>query len=136
MLNPLNRILRKPNFGLLVLRVAIGAMTMAHGIPMFMGGSKTLKEMGAHMAILGINFMPVVWGFMAALAQTLGGFLFAIGLFFRPVCIVLTFTMVVASLYHWDAGHAYTVASHAYKMAALFLAMMFVGPGTLSFDKE
>lgn len=136
MLNVLNRTLKNPNLGMLIIRLSIGGMMIAHGIPLFLGGSKSLKEAGAHMALLGIKFMPVLWGFLAALTQTLGGLLFAIGYLFRPVCIALLFTMIIATLFHLDAGHSFIVTSHALKTGTVFLGMMLIGPGRLSIDKD
>ena len=69
----------KPNFGLLLLRILLGAMMVMHGVPKFLGGSALLTEIGQKMAVLGITFAPLFWGFCAALLETLGGVLLVLG---------------------------------------------------------
>ena len=92
------------NTGLLILRVGVGAMMMFHGLPKIMGGPDNWAGLGGSMGVIGINFLPAFWGFMAAIAEGLGGFLLLLGLFFRPVNMLLTFTMIIAALVHINKG--------------------------------
>ena len=75
--------------GLLLLRVGIGVSIFFHGLPKITGGPETWTAIGGTMSNLGINFAPTFWGFMAAFAETIGGILFALGLFFRPAALLL-----------------------------------------------
>lgn len=128
---------KKTNFihlGLLILRIGIGISFFFHGLPKLMGGVETWTGLGSTMGVLGINFAPTFWGFMAAFAETVGGILFAIGLFFRPVALMLAFTMVVALVMHVSKGDAFLQYSHALESLILFIATFISGPGKISVD--
>lgn len=125
------------NTGLFILRVGIGAMMMVHGFPKLSGGTEMWAGVGKSMSIIGINFLPVFWGFMAAATETIGGFLLLLGLFFRPVSILLLFTMVIAALVHLsDPKQGLNEASHAIELAIVFFSLIFIGPGKYSIDKK
>jgi putative oxidoreductase len=77
-----------------------------------------------------------VWGFLAAATELLGGFLLIIGLAFRPVCILLLITLVVAVLTHFGSGGDLGDAAHAIEDAIVFAGLIFIGPGKYSVDKK
>ena len=122
------------NTGLLILRVGLGAMMMVHGLPKIMGGPTGWEGLGGSMKVVGIDFLPTVWGFLAAISEGLGGFLLVLGLFFRPVNMMLVFTMIVAALVHFGKGEGIMGASHAIELGIVFLALIFIGPGKYSVD--
>jgi putative oxidoreductase len=123
--------------GLLILRIGLGIMFCLHGLPKLHGGPAAWKALGHAMGVLGIHFFPVVWGFMAAVTECIGGILLILGFAYRPVCLLLTFTMIVASLKaHHDKADFQTNASRPIEMACVFFAMAFVGPGRFSIDKD
>jgi putative oxidoreductase len=123
--------------GLLILRIGLGAAFMVHGLPKLTGGPKLWAGLGKSMGHIGIDFLPEFWGFMAALTEGIGGVLLVLGAFYRPVCLLLTFTMFVATL---------TVAavkkpdfesySNPLKLAVVFFGLAFIGPGRFSIDKD
>ncbi|WP_293302473.1 DoxX family protein [Pedobacter sp. UBA4863] len=122
------------NTGLLILRVGLGAMMMVHGFPKIMGGPDKWALLGGSMKVIGIDFIPAFWGFMAAISEGLGGFLLLLGLFFRPVNILLAFTMVIAALVHFGKGEGIMGASHAIEIGIVFFSLIFIGPGKYSVD--
>ncbi len=124
------------NTGLLFIRLGIGAMFIMHGFPKLAGGIETWKGLGGSMKLIGIDFLPVFWGLMAAATETLGGLLLIVGLFFRPACILLVFTMIIAALVHLSKGDGIGGASHAIELGILFFGLIFVGPGKYSLDKK
>ncbi|PWS27981.1 DoxX family protein [Pedobacter yonginense] len=124
------------NTGLLLLRIGIGILFITHGFPKLAGGPEGWTGLGGSMKVVGINFLPVFWGFMAAATETFGGFLLILGLFFRPVCILLVFTMAIAALGHLNNGEGLQAASHAIEMGIVFLSLIFIGPGKYSVDKK
>lgn len=124
------------NTGLLLIRLGLGVMFMIHGFPKIMGGVETWKGLGGSMKLIGIDFLPVAWGFMAAATETFGGFLLILGLFFRPVNILLVFTMIIAALVHFNKGDGIGGASHAIELGIVFFGLLFVGPGKYSIDKK
>lgn len=124
------------NTGLLILRLGLGAMMMVHGLPKIMGGPDQWAGLGGSMKVVGIDFVPAFWGFMAAISEGLGGFLLLLGLFFRPVNILLTFTMIIAALVHFGKGEGIMGASHAIELGIVFFSLIFIGPGKYSVDRK
>jgi putative oxidoreductase len=120
--------------GLLLLRVGMGIAFIFHGYNKLVGGPDTWEGLGGNMALLGITFAPTFWGFMAAATEVFGGLLLALGLFFRPVCVLLAFTMLVALLSHLAKGDPFPVYSNALKSGITFVALFFTGPGRASLD--
>jgi|SRR5690606_4835853 len=124
------------NTGLLLIRLGLGIMFVMHGYPKLLGGPDRWEGVGNAMGNLGITFMPMFWGLLAALAETVGGACLLLGLFFRPIALVLAFTMLVASVSHLERGDGLKGASHAIEMGVVFLGLAFVGPGRYSVDKR
>lgn len=124
------------NTGLLILRVGLGAMMMVHGLPKIMGGPDKWAALGGSMKVIGIDFLPTFWGLMAALSEGMGGFLLVLGLFFRPVNMLLAFTMLIAALVHFGKGEGIMGASHAIEVGIVFFSLIFIGPGKYSVDKK
>lgn len=124
------------NTGLLILRIGLGVMFIIHGFPKLAGGPSGWTGLGGSMQVVGIDFLPVFWGFMAAVAETFGGFLLIVGLFFRPACMLLVFTMAIAALVHFGKGDGLKGASHAIELGIVFFSLIFIGPGKYSVDKK
>lgn len=124
------------NFGLLIIRIGLGIMFIYHGYPKLMGGVNSWADLGSSMKYVGIHFWPVVWGLLAAVTECFGGFLLIIGLAFRPVCILIFITLVVAALTHLRTGGGLGDAAHAIEDAVTFAGLIFIGPGKYSVDKK
>ncbi len=122
--------------GLLVLRVGFGIMFIFHGAPKLFGGPERWGKLGAAMGNFGIDFLPAFWGFMAAFSEFFGGILLILGLFFRPACILLTLTMIVAAGFHIGRGDGFLGASRAIENGILFISLILIGPGKVSLDKR
>jgi putative oxidoreductase len=118
--------------GLLVLRVGIGIMFVIHGYPKIAGGTQMWEGLGKAMGVLGVNFAPVFWGFMAALAEFGGGICLALGIAFRIACSLMAFTMLVAAAMHLSKGDGFNGASHALELLILFVSLLLVGAGRFS----
>lgn len=123
------------DWGLLLLRVGLGAAFITHGVPKLLGGPETWQALGGAMTNLGVHFAPAVWGLAAALSEAGGGLLFALGLLFRPACAALLATMAVALVMHLGKGDPFLVYSHALDDGVVFLALFIAGPGSLSLDR-
>lgn len=122
----------KPNtdLGLFVLRVGIGAsFCYFYGVPKLMGGPQMWEGIGGSMGKLGIHFLPVVWGFMAALAEGLGGLLLVLGIFTRTAAVFMAFTMAIAVVHHLMSGDELAKASHAIEAGMVFLSLVCMGSG-------
>lgn len=124
------------NFGLLIIRLGLGGMFIYHGWPLLTGGVKTWEGLGESTKYVGVHFWPVVWGLLAALVETAGGFLVIIGLAFRPVCLLFVITLVVAAFSHFGKGGGLGDAAQAIETAVMFAGLLFLGPGKYSADKK
>jgi putative oxidoreductase len=124
------------NTGLLIIRLGLGIMIMLHGYPKLLGGPEKWEVVGSSMKYLGISAAPSFWGLLAAATETFGGFLLLIGLAFRPVCLLLTCTMIVAATMHLKTSTDYMAASQAIEIGVVFFGMTFLGPGKYSIDKK
>ena len=124
------------NYGLLILRLGIGFTIFLHGLPKITGGVETWTGIGSTMSNLGITFAPAFWGFMAAFSETVGGLLFALGLFYRPAALLLCGTMAVAVITHLSQGDGFTGYGHALDLLIVFVAALVAGPGKYSFDAK
>ena len=127
---------RYKDLGLLLLRIGIGVMFILHGWPKLTGGSERWEAIGQNMELVGISFAPVFWGFMAGFAEVVGGLLLILGLFWRAACLLLLFTMIIATLRHAVAGDGFNGYSHALESAILFFSLFFIGPGRYSLDNK
>jgi len=129
-------ILKSPlHIGLLVIRIGIGASFIAHGLPKLLGGPETWEQLGGAVQYIGIDFAPMFFGFMAAISETFGGLLLMLGLFFRPILVLLISTMVVAMFYHIGNDDGFSAISHPLELGILFAGLMFTGSGKFSLDK-
>jgi putative oxidoreductase len=127
------------DFGLLLMRVGLGAAYVIHGSSKMFGGPQKWSELGGSMQHLGlgVDLGPLtIWGFLAAFAEFAGGILLILGFLFRPAALLLLFTMVVATVMLFKTGQDYNTFSHPLKMALVFLGLLFVGAGRYSIDKE
>lgn len=123
------------NFGLLIIRLGLGIMFIYHGFPKLVGGPHKWAEIGKAIQVIGIHSWPVVWGFLAAVVEAIGGVLLIIGWSFRLVCLLLVINLVVAALVTYNSG-GISDASHAIEDAVVFAGLLFVGPGKYSADKK
>ncbi len=132
------------DLGLLILRGSIGVLMIVHGLPKILSGSEQWERLGSTMAIFGITFWPVFWGFMAAFSEVVGGLLLVVGFLVRPACFLLICTMIVAVSYHIAEPEKGLSAienfnffiSNPLSLAFVFLSIMFMGPGRFSVQKD
>ncbi len=117
------------NFGILVIRVFAGiALSFTHGwqkLPPSEGWIGAVGEMGFPA--------PVLFAWMAGLAEFVGGLLLALGLFTRPAALIVAINMAVASFIA-HAGDPW--AAREKGMLFLFVAIGFLiaGPGRYALD--
>jgi putative oxidoreductase len=84
---------------LLVLRVVLGIVFIAHGVPKLTGFSGTMNFFTTQLGI------PAVFAFLAIMAEGLGGFGLVAGLLTRVAAFGIAVNMAVAVyLLHWQHG--------------------------------
>src|SRR5512139_1900015 len=124
------------DFGLLILRLGLGAMFVWHGAPKLMGGPGSWEKIGLAMTSVGITILPAFWGLMAAVAEFFGGICLILGFQFRLSCLFLAVTMAVAASMHFGKGEGLRGASHAIEDGIVFLSLIIIGPGKYSIDRK
>ena len=122
------------HFALFIIRVGFGVMYMIHGWPKITGGVDTWTWLGGNMSVLGLSFAPAFWGFMAAVAEFVGGLLLVLGVLTRPVAAMMLFTMLIATLMHVNAGDPINTVLHPLKGLVVFAGFLFSGAGKYSVD--
>lgn len=122
------------NYGLLVLRIGIAYLMITnHGWGKITGGPDRWTRVGEFgMPHLGITFLPVFWGFMAAFSESIGALLIGIGLCTRVAAGLLMITMIVAVNMHITTGEGSPELAFMYAIGCL--ALVISGGGGLSLD--
>ena len=124
--------------GLLLLRLAVGLTLAAHGTQKMFGwfGGHGLSATGHFFSVLG--FPPGRrHALMAALGETLGGLLLAVGLATpAAVAIIVSVMLVAVVTVHISKGFFAQNGGYEYPfvLASAALALAFTGPGSLSLD--
>jgi putative oxidoreductase len=126
---------RNRDIGILFIRVGIGlAFVFVYGEAKMFAGPEMWTKLGAAMSNLGITFAPAFWGFLSASAEFIGGILFTIGLFTRPVAFVMAFNMVVAMTVHFSMHDQWSKVIIPIQLFSVFIAIIFLGAGKYSLD--
>lgn len=117
----------------LALRLALGAIMIAHGSQKVFGGMP--RFMGA-LQNMGI---PPVLGYLTAAAEFGGGMLLVVGLLTRLAALSIVIDMAVAiSKVHWKNGLVSAGGKVGYELplacAAIAIALIFLGAGPISLD--
>jgi putative oxidoreductase len=119
--------------GLLVLRIALGIIFIAHGYPKLAhlrGGAQMQSFFVEHG-------LPAYFVYIAGVIETFGGGLLLLGLFTRGAALLLAIEMCVA-IWKVHSAHGY-LAVHDYEfpltLAASCLALATVGAGLISVDQ-
>ena len=127
------------DFAGLLLRLFIGPCFVVHALgKLGLVGTGNMDGFASWLEELGVPFAGTQ-ARMAMLSELVGGALMTVGLFTRPACLLLVFTMLVAGrLGHRGAGYLITNdppgAEYTINLAVIALAICIVGPGTISLD--
>ena len=115
---------------LLVMRLVLGAVMVAHGYHKVFGG---LQHHAHFVASLGL---PGWWGYLSSFAEFFGGILVLLGLFTRIAALAICIDMGVAIWkvhFHngltGQGGYEFPLA-----LAALAFALIFLGAGPIALD--
>ena len=122
--------------GLLIMRIGVGVMFIIHGFPKLVAGPQSWVVIGGSMKVIGVDFLPTFWGFMAMASETFGGLLLMLGFLFRPALLLLIPTMIIATLTHFANNEGLQAASHAIEVGIVFIGLLFIGPGEYSLDER
>ncbi len=131
------------SFGLLLIRLALGSVFIAHGGQKVFGwwGGHGLEEFVKMMTNIGF---PAYMGYLAAFTELAGGIAVTIGLLTRLAGLGLAIVMGVAIwrvhlpngfFMNWfnEAGRGHGV-EYSLALLAMALCLLFAGAGEISFD--
>ena len=127
-----------PELGLTILRVVLGVIFVAHGLPKLTGGIEGTVQFFSGLGIPA----PVIAAWFIALLETLGGIALIIGFFVTPVALLLTAHMLTGLVLVHASNGFYVIGPGSggiefnLILAASLLAMVFCGPGLAAIDNR
>ncbi len=128
--------LKKPDLGLLIIRIVLGVTFTIYGIQKLFGGVGTLEYLGSTLKIFGITVFPLFFGVLAAVGEAIGGLLLLIGYQFRLAALLLFFIMIVAFFSQYESLASFLKNGWSLHLMAVFLGLAFIGSGKYSLDKD
>lgn len=115
--------------GLLALRIFTGlALALAHGLGKLPPSPRFIEG----VANMGFP-LPVVFAWAAALAESLGGVLLALGLATRPTAVLIAATMATAGFIR-HAADPFSTQEKAFLFGMVALLFVLAGAGRYSID--
>lgn len=127
-----------PELGLTILRVVLGVIFIAHGLPKITTGIDGTAQMFASLSIPA----PLVVAWLIALLETLGGLLLLVGFLVTPVALLLVAEMMTAIILVHAANGFYVVGNgnggveFSLLLGVGLLAMVLCGPGLAAIDNR
>jgi putative oxidoreductase len=127
-----------PELGLTILRVVLGVIFIAHGLPKITTGMEGTAQAFAALSIP----VPLAAAWLIALLETLGGMLLLVGFLVTPVALLLTAHMLTGIILVHAANGFYVVGAGQggiefnLLLGASLLAMVFCGPGLAAIDNR
>jgi putative oxidoreductase len=128
------------DFGLLVVRLAVGLVFAAHGAQKLFGwwGGPGMDRWTGVMEGMGVR--PArLWASLSALNEFAGGLLVALG-FLMPLAaaVVVAQSAVIIARMHWAKGFWNTQGGYEYPLVlgGVALGLAFAGPGAWSIDEH
>jgi putative oxidoreductase len=115
---------------LLVMRLSVGVIMVAHGYHKVFGGLHHHAQMVAGLGL------PAWLGYVSSFTEFFGGLLLLVGLFTRCAAIAVCIDLIVAIWkVHWHNG---LTGDHGYEfplaVATLAFALIFFGAGPIALD--
>ena len=119
---------RKNNFGLLIMRLGLAAALLFHSLPTLIAGDTAWQSVGRTLNFINIGVPQTLLGFIFLLLAALGAVSLLFGYFFRIACSVLFFLFGLYFFNYFSIGYK-TLMLWSVGLAAVFLGLVFVGPG-------
>lgn len=125
------------DIGLLLIRIAVGAVLVAHGSQKLFGafGGPGLEGFAGYLSSMHV-IMPYPSAVAAALAEFFGGLALLLGIFVHLAAIPVAITMAVACWAHWPVFLDSQQSGPGYEFAMVLgltaAGLGLIGPGGLS----
>ncbi len=120
------------DLGLLILRVAVGAVMTLHGAQKLFGvlGGSGISGFAGWMESLGVP-LPQVSAYLAGGTEFLGGLAFITGFGMRLMSIPMAFTMLVAVVVTFESGFFAQSGGFEYALVLglAIVSLGLIGPG-------
>lgn len=128
------------NAASLILRVFLGLMFCAHGLQKAFGALDGPGIKGFAQMLHGLGFFPpILWAYIAAYVELIGGIFLILGVATRISASFLFVLIVVAAL-KMHVSHGFFLMNggfeYAFIIAGVCLALIFMGPGKFSVMKK
>ena len=128
------------NAALLILRIALGIVFVAHGLQKSFGVFSGPGINGFTQYLSGLGFVPAVfWAYVAAYTELVGGICVLLGLFTRIASALIFILLVVATVrVHLTHGFFGAAGGFEYNLVLLCICivLMLLGAGTPSITKK
>jgi putative oxidoreductase len=120
-----------------IIRFIAGAILVYHGYGKLFGG--IIQGVADHVVTpLGLP-MPMAWAYFLGILEFFGGIALAIGLFTRPIALMLTIEFLIITFWHLPNGYSFSSPRGGFEyplvLLVLYAAIFFRGGGRLSVDK-
>lgn len=124
------------DLGLLVLRLAVGGIFVAHGLQHLFGLFHGIGRVGfEHFLATGGYHYPHVLAYVAGGTELAGGALLALGLFTPLAAAGLLAVMANVVVLKWRLGFFLPGYEFELLLGAAAFALLFAGPGRVSLDR-
>jgi len=126
--------LKLQHVGLALLRISFGIMFVIFGYQKLTSGSQQLTQLGSAMSYFGITHGYLLWGYLAALTELLGGISYFFGFYIRLISLPMIWLLIVAIKFHQEKGDSFTKWSFASLCICIIISFVIMGSGIYSAD--
>lgn len=128
------------DLAVLVLRLGVGVMFMAHGLQMALGKFGGPGVEGFSKMLAGLGFSnALLWSYVAGYTVLIGGLFLILGIFVRLSSVALLIFIAVAALkVHWAKGFFLMNGGYEYNfiIACVCIALLIAGGGKFSLTQK
>lgn len=117
------------DYGLFLLRVGIGLMFVTvYGYSKIKGGIPLWTMLGGTFnRLIGVSFIPTFWGFMATISEFGGGICLIAGVFLRPACALMLFTIGFVVAAQFRGRYGFSGAALPFTYGSIFASLFLNG---------
>ena len=124
------------DWGILILRLGVGIMFLAHGLQMAFGLFGGPGTSGFSKMLSGLGFVPAIfWSYVASYTVLIGGLLLIIGVQTRLVATLLLIFILTAGIkVHLNKGFFLSNGGieYTFVIAMACISIILLGPGKFS----